>query len=144
MKFSSITNILAFIFFFTITISCNESVIDNSFGTTILDTMSNEKLKSSTRAFLEESEKAKKITFTVIYNGDLEQMSTQKDSKFKLLLDTYGLEITDPFEIDEEHKGIVLVPTTALPLPIEIGKEISLLDEVLMVEVDNVKKDSIS
>lgn len=142
MKNSLLYNILFACTFFTLTINCSGPNIDHSFGTTILDTMSNEKLQGNTRAFIEDSEDHEpKVTFTVIYSGDLENMKTA-DSEFRILLETYSLEITKPFEIDEENKGFVLVATTKLVAPIEVGKEISLLDQVLMVEVDNVKKET--
>lgn len=142
MKNSLLTTTLFYITFLLFTISCNDHTNNEAFGTSILDTMSNEKIGSSTRAFTEEGgENENPVRFTVIYNGDLTQMTTDENSNFKILLETYALEIENPFEIDEQNKGFVLVPTTPLDEPIEVGREISLLDEVLMVEVDNVKKE---
>lgn len=139
MKNSLLTITLFYVTFLLLTISCNDRPNNETFGTSILDTMSNEKIGSSTRTFTEEKENL--VSFTVIYNGDLTQMTTDENSNFKVLIETYALKIEKPFEIDEENKGFVLVPTTPLAEPIEVGKEISLLDEVLMVEVDNVKKE---
>jgi hypothetical protein len=68
-------------------------------------------------------------------------MTTDNNSPFKILLETYTLEIQRVFELDEENKGIILVPVIPLVAPIEIGKEISLIDEVLMVEVGHTKKE---
>lgn len=138
MKNSLLVTILSILPFLIVAIGCNDRSMDKSFGTTILDTMSNEKLKSSTRTFIEEAQTQQQVVrFTVIYNGDLNEMSTRDNSPLKALLEKYYLDITDPFEIDDENKGIILVPRIQLVDPILVGKEISLLEEVLMVEVEN-------
>jgi hypothetical protein len=121
--------------------SCNDATNDDAFGTSILDTMSNEKIGHHTRAFVEIKQEKDLVSFTVIYNGDITKMSTDNNSSFKALLETYNLEMQKPFEIDEENKGIVLVPLIPLMDPIAVGKEISLIHEVLMVEVDNITKE---
>jgi len=118
--------------------SCGEKSMTTSFGTSILDTMSNDKLQSNTRAVVNIEEEEKEVTFTIIYNGNLKEMASNDESSFKAILETYGFQMEKPFEIDEENKGIVLVPSSPLASPIEVGKEISLIDEVLMVEVANV------
>jgi hypothetical protein len=141
MKNSLLPNILCSFLVLLFTVSCNDSTNNETFGTSILDTMSNEKIGHSTRAYIEDKKEEALVSFTVIYNGDLTQMVNDDNSAFKALLKTYGLEMQKPFEIDEENKGIVLVPTTPLAAPIAVGKEISLVDEVLMVEVDNVTKE---
>lgn len=142
MKNSPLTNVLCSFLVLLLTISCNDNSNNQTFGTSILDTMSNEKIGQSTRAYIEDEKEVEAlISFTVIYNGDLTQMVNNDNSAFKALLETYGLEMQKPFEIDEENKGIILMPTTPLAAPIEVGKEISLIDEVLMVEVNNVTKE---
>ncbi|WMX13053.1 hypothetical protein [Aureispira sp. CCB-E] len=140
MKNSLLTNFLFSFLLFLFIVSCNDHKNNETFGTSILDTMSNEKIGHSTRAFVEEKEETM-VSFTVIYNGDLTKMTTDENSAFKKLIENYNLEIQKPFEIDEENKGIVLVPQAPLAAPIKVGKEISLVDEVLMVEVDNVTKE---
>jgi hypothetical protein len=117
--------------------------MDTTFGTTILDTMSNDKLQSSTRASIDgfEDENQVPVTFTVIHSGDIDQMSKSDESDFKALLEAYGLEMRESFDIDEENRGIVLVASSKLMAPIEVGKEISMVDQVLMVEVGNVDRE---
>lgn len=120
--------------------SCNEKQSESTLGSTILDTMSNDKLlKGSNRAFQEDEEQ--KVTFTVIHNGDLAKMTSGVNTNFKALIDSYGLTIESSFEIDKENKGVVLVSsaTTTLVSPIDVGKEFSMLEEVLMVEVGGAK-----
>jgi len=141
MKNSLLYNLFFSFLVLLFIVSCNDTNNKDTFGTSILDTMSNEKIGVSTRAFIEDEQERVLVSFTVIYNGDLTQMTTDENSSFKRLLETYGLEAQNPFEIDEENKGIILVPTTPLAAPIKVGKEISLINEVLMVEVDNVTKE---
>jgi|VirMetMinimDraft_7_1064189.scaffolds.fasta_scaffold57272_3 hypothetical protein len=142
MKNILLTNILLSCLALLLLVSCNDNMSTETFGTNILDTMPNEKIEQNTRAFTEAKEEVEVVSFTVIYNGDLTQMSTAENSAFKALLKTYNLEMQKPFEIDEEYKGIILVPIIPLIAPIEVGKEISLVDEVLMVEVDHVEKEA--
>jgi hypothetical protein len=121
--------------------SCGDKSMTTSFGTSILDTMSNDKLLGNTRAaHFEDKEDKKKVTFTIIYNGNLKEMASNDNSLFKAMLEAYGFQMQKPFEIDEKNKGIVLVPSSPLKSPIEVGKAISLIDEVLMVQVTNVNK----
>lgn len=141
MKNSLLNNIFFSFLVLLFVVSCNDSRNSETFGTSILDTMSNEKIGQSTRAFVEDGKEELLVSFTVIYNGNLKQMTKDNNSPFKVLLETHGLEIQKPFEIDEENKGIILVPMRPLVDPIEVGKEISLIEEVLMVEVDNVTKE---
>lgn len=141
MKNSLLYNLFFSFLVLLFIVSCNDTNNKDTFGTSILDTMSNEKIGVSTRAFIEDEQEKVLVSFTVIYNGDLTQMTTDENSSFKRLLETYSLEAQNPFEIDEENKGIILVPTTPLAAPIKVGKEISLINEVLMVEVDNVTKE---
>lgn len=145
MRNSQLSIFATILFSLFLTISCSDKNLDAQLGTTILDTMSSEDLHTGTRtAVLLEDEaevEEEAVTFTVIYNGDLNEMANNDDSAFKALLDDYELKMEKPFEIDEENKGIILVPTSPIAAPIELGKEISLIDGILMVEVDNVRKD---
>jgi len=140
MKDSLLNNIFfSFLILLFIT-SCDDNTINETFGTSILDTMSNEKIGHSTRTFIEKEEEKTSVSFIVIHNGDLTKMVNDENSALKALIETYNLEVQKPFEIDTENRGFILVTTTILVAPIEVGKEISLINEVLMVEVDNETK----
>lgn len=103
--------------------------------------MPEDNIGHSTRAFIEAKQEEAAVHFTVIYNGDLTKMTTDDNSPFKILLKTYNLDIQREFELDEKNKGIILVPIIPLLAPIEVGKDISLIDEILMVEVHNTNKE---
>lgn len=135
----NITTYLILIAFSLLTIACNEKSVHEHLGTSILDTMSSEKLLSGgTRSFGKEQAKDVTTKFTVVYSGDLVDMMNNPESSLKALIESYNLKVESPFEIDEENKGIVLVSSSKLTNPVAVGKEISLVTEVLMVEVGGV------
>lgn len=132
MQIPLLPNILAFCLSLVLLASCNDRTRNEPFGTTI----SNEEIVHGTRAFVEYKEEVL-VRFTVIYDGDFSKM-TSDDSPFQALLETHNLEIQDQFELDKENKGLILVPAIPLTNPVEVGKELSLINEVLMVEVGRV------
>lgn len=127
--------------FLLILSSCNDKYNDANLGKTILNTMSSDKiLNGNTRAYPKSEEQI--IKFTVIHGGDLTQMMANgADSNFKALLDSHKLKVESSFEIDEDNKGVVLISSTKLIDPVGIGKEFSMLDEVMMVEIGGVKEE---
>lgn len=132
------TTFLILIAFSLLTIACNEKSVHEHLGTSILDTMSSEKLLSGgTRAFKAVEEEVT-TKFTVVHNGDFAKMINSPESDLKALIESYNLKVQSPFEIDEENKGFVLVSSSKLANPVALGKEISLVNEVLMVEVGGV------
>lgn len=54
------------------------------------------------------------------------------------LLESYLLEITQQFAIDDDNEGLVLEATKAIENPVEAARELSLVDHVLMVHVKEV------
>lgn len=103
--------------------------------------MLNSEFRSGTSSFWDQEEE-NKVKFTVIYQEKSGEMISDKNSEFNAILATYQLNITTPFELDQENKGLVLVSTIKQANPIKIGKELSLLDPVLMVTVDAPNKTS--
>jgi hypothetical protein len=136
MQLNRLPNILAFCFILILFSSCNDRTSNEPFGTSVFSTMSEEEKVYSTRTSVKYKEEVL-VRFTVIYDGDFTKMTTN-DSPLQALLETYNLKIKDPFELDKENKGLILVPAIPLTAPIEVGKELSLIDEVLMVEVVRV------
>jgi len=141
MQLTLLPNILFSCLILILLASCNDRTKNEPFGTSIINTMSEKEISHKTRAFTEYEPEEVLVRFTVIYNGDFTQMTTDDNSPFKALLETYNLEIQKPFDIDKENKGFILVPTIPLAAPVEVGKEISLIEEVLMVEVGNATKE---
>lgn len=60
---------------------------------------------------------------------------------FNGLIESYALEITDQFAIDDDTEGLVLDPLDTIDNPIEAAREISLIENVLMVQVKEVPKE---
>lgn len=107
---------------------------------TILDNMDQQKLlqQTSNRTIKPIIEEKTEVSFSVIYTGDLDQILFSSTSHLRALIETYELQLSDPFEVDETMKGIVLHSYDALSNPLEIAKEISQCKEVLMVEAKNL------
>lgn len=70
------------------------------------------------------------VSFTIIYEKDKENL--------KDLLSSYQLQEDRAFDIDEDMHAIEVYPRTRLITPpIEVGKIISMQENVLMVKVNN-------
>ena len=107
---------------------------------TILDSMDQQKLlqQTSNRTLRATTEEKETVSFSVIYTGELDQILFSSTSHLRALIETYELQLSDPFEVDETMKGIVLHAYEELSNPLEIAKEISQCKEVLMVEAKNL------
>lgn len=106
----------------------------------ILDSMDQQKLvqQTSNRTIRTTLEEKEEVSFSVVYTGDLDVILFSSTSHLRALIETYELQLSDPFEIDEHMKGIILHSYDELSDPIEIAKEISQCEEVLMVEAKNL------
>jgi hypothetical protein len=61
-----------------------------------------------------------------------------EDDKLNGLISSYELAVTQQFAIDDENHGIVLESKKQMDNPIEVAREISLLNHILMVHVKDV------
>lgn len=77
----------------------------------------------------------KTVRFIVYYTGDISTVMNDNDSYFKTFMDVYNLKLISTFKIDETNNGFTLEAKDALDFPTEVAKEMSLIDEVLMIEV---------
>lgn len=68
----------------------------------------------------------------IFKSGVLEITGNQKLNR---ILDTYGLQITQQFAIDNSNEGIVMEPLTSLEDPLKTAQDISEVDHVLMVHI---------
>ena len=88
----------------------------------------------------------KKVNLVVLYEADApwaEVFSTGKfditgDDQLNGLMESYELEIVKQFEIDDENEGFVLEPSGTLENPVEAARELSMVNNVLMVHVKEV------
>lgn len=79
-----------------------------------------------------------KVRFIVYYDGDLSAVMNDKDSYIQTFISVHNLKVISTFEIDENNSGFTLEPQTKLEFPKEIAREISLMDNVLMIEVAHI------
>jgi len=134
------TNLFLFCFILLVVTACDNTSNKESLGPRILHTLPNGEISHrSTRSFVKYQQEENLVSFTVIYQGDFTEITSNGNSSFKALLETYDLKVRRPFQVDEANKGFILVPASPLVAPIEVGKEISLMDDILMVTVDNLK-----
>lgn len=141
MQHTLLIKLLFSYFILCLLFSCNNNTKPDPFGTSVFTPISKDNIGHTTRTFIEHPQEETLVSFTIIYNGDLIEMTTNDNSSFKTLLETYNLKIEKQFKLDEENKGLNLVPIIPLASPINVGKEISLINEVLMVQVHNAKKE---
>ncbi len=112
---------------------------DSSTDALLVHTEHQQAIASSTRRTLETEwdQIEEEVYFSVIYTGNLDEILSNSSSHLGALIQAHEFQLTAPFEIDETMKGIILRRFEALKDPVTIAKEISLCEEVLMVEVKN-------
>jgi hypothetical protein len=79
------------------------------------------------------------VRFIVYYSGDLSAVMQDKDSYIKTFMEVYDLKLISTFKIDEENSGFTLEAKKTIDFPTEVAREISLIDNVLMIEVAHVR-----
>lgn len=121
-------------------VSCVDS--EKSTDTLLIQIEHQRAISNSARRTLEtEWERTQEeVYFSVIYTGDIDEILSNSSSHLGALIQDYEFQITAPFEIDETMKGIILRRFDALPDPVTVAKELSLCEEVLMVEVKNTSQ----
>ena len=91
----------------------------------------------------------KKVNLVVLYEADApwaEIFSSgvykeTGDDNFNGLMASYELDIIQQFAIDEDNEGLVLEPNTLLENPVEAARELSLVQDVLMVQIKEVPQE---
>ncbi|MCH2022962.1 MAG: hypothetical protein MK207_10840 [Saprospiraceae bacterium] len=94
----------------------------------------------------------KQVNLVVLYASDAPwaevfntgRYATTGNETFNALLESYDLSIVEQFELDDESEGIVLESDVLLNAPIEVAREISLIDYVLIVQVKEIPQDDVS
>jgi len=129
----------------TLMTSCSDRGMMNS---SLIDTISAKDImeNSVNRAVnLNDSEEktGNKVSISVIYTGNLDDILLDESSTLYKALNTYHLNLESPFEIDENMKGIILTSYVEMEDPISIGKQISNGTSILMVEVKNLPNSEI-
>jgi hypothetical protein len=110
----------------------NTSVIDTITAKDIMENSVNRAVQAMA------SEEENRISISVIYTGDLDEILLDESTTLYKAINDYHLNLESPFQIDENMKGIVLSSYVEMEDPVSIGKEISKGKEILMVEVKNL------
>jgi hypothetical protein len=122
----------------TLMTSCSDQGMMN---TSLIDTVTAEDImsKSVNRSVYNMSkEEESKVSISVIYTGDLDEILLNESSALSQAINTYHLNLETSFEIDESMKGITLGSYVEMKDPVRIGKEISNGESILMVEIINM------
>ena len=126
----------------TLMTSCSDQGMMNA---SLIDTVTAEDImsKSVNRSIYNMSkEEESKVSISVIYTGDLDEMLLNESSALSQAINTYHLNLETSFEIDENMKGITLGSYVEMKDPVSIGKEISNGESILMVEVKSMPTNS--
>jgi hypothetical protein len=91
----------------------------------------------------------KQVNLVVLYEADApwaEIFNTGRyeetgDDTFNGLMASYELDIVQQFAIDEDNEGLVLEPSQLLKNPVEAARELSLIEDVLMVQIKEVPQE---
>lgn len=74
--------------------------------------------------------------FDIIYEGN-EELLLADHSTMKSLIETYNLKQVHSFELNDTYKGITFEALLPLDNPIQLGKDLSMTEQVMMVEISN-------
>ena len=88
----------------------------------------------------------KEVNFVVLYDASAPWAKVFSTGKYTStgndilngLMESYELEIVNQFDIDEENEGFVLEPLKKLDNPLETARELSMVDNVFMVQLKEV------
>lgn len=92
----------------------------------------------------------KNVNLVVLYESDAPWAEIFKTGRynetgndaFNSLMASYELDIVQQFAIDEDIEGLVLEPNALLENPVEAARELSLIDEdILMVQIKEVPQE---
>ncbi len=93
---------------------------------------------------------SKQVNFVVIYEAKApwadafnngRNLNKTGNDILNGLIESYELTIIKQFEIDSQSEGFVLEPNKILDNPVETAREISLVDNILLVQVKEVPSD---
>lgn len=91
----------------------------------------------------------KKVNLVILYEADAPWAeifnegiySETGNDTFNGLMESYELDIVQQFAIDEDNEGLVLEPNALLENPVEAARELSLVENVLMVQIKEVPQE---
>jgi hypothetical protein len=78
------------------------------------------------------------LRFIVYYSGDLSAVMKDEDSYMKTFMEVYNLKLISTFKIDETNSGFTLEAKEGIEFPTEVAREMSLINNILMIEVTHI------
>jgi hypothetical protein len=124
---------IVYISLLLLTLLFTNCTVEQSSSAVIID---NSQLEQS-RTMEEEVEVKPTVSFTIIYDNDKDELDA--------FLASYELQPNHTFDLDSDMHGIEVFPRSELMTPVEVGKMISMQENVLMVRINNIpSKDSTS
>ncbi|MFK7799022.1 MAG: hypothetical protein AB8E82_16330 [Aureispira sp.] len=117
--------------------SCNDKPTEDITSTSMLQQLDVSKtLLGKSRSFSDNMEELPR--FDIIYEGSEEHLLADHTT-IKSLIETYNLKQVHSFELNDAYKGITFEALLPLDNPIQLGKDLSLSEQVMMVEVSNAQ-----
>jgi len=80
------------------------------------------------------------ISYIVYFEGDIEEALHSDNAYIKTFLEVYELEVHSTFEYEHNIKGFVLYAPKGQYIATELAKELSLIEDVYMVELEKIEK----
>lgn len=128
--------IITFLVIGLMTSSCSDQ--QGLMATSLIDTVSTKDImENSVHRAAPKTITEQKVSISVIYTGNLDSILLDENSTLYKAINGHHLNLQDPFEIDENMKGIMLTSYAQMEDPVRIAKQISTDENVLMVEVKN-------
>jgi hypothetical protein len=118
--------------------SCNDKPAEDITGNSMLQQLDVSKtLLGKSRSFPDNMEELPR--FDIIYEGSAELLLADHTT-IKSLIETYNLKQVHSFELNDTYKGITFEAVDPVDNPVQLGKDLSLSEQVMMVEVFNAPK----
>ena len=123
---------------FVLLISCNDKPTEDITDNSVLNQLDVSKtLLGKSRSFSNKMEELPR--FNIIYEGSTELLLAD-NTTLQSLIETYNLKQVHTFELNDTYKGITFEALLPLDNPIQLAKDLSLSEQVVMVEVSNAQQ----
>ncbi|MCH2023257.1 MAG: hypothetical protein MK207_12330 [Saprospiraceae bacterium] len=76
------------------------------------------------------------IQFVLYFNETIGK--ADNDGYIHAVVDGYGLEIVNSYDISTDFRAIVAIASNDIYMPLDLAKELSFIDGVLMVKLENI------
>jgi hypothetical protein len=131
--------LLAFFAIFLFSLACSDQPTDTISSTALVNSLEEDNnLLMTYRTATNDTHTLP--TFRVVYEGNLERLLAEGGAMDEIV-EAHSLVVQHSFEVDEAYQGIVFKARFPLDDAVQLGKVLSLVEQVMMVEVGNAQKD---